>query len=74
MNPIEIIKKIRRENNMTQEEMAKLMEMSQSAYSRLEKGDVKITFEQISKVAEIYGVPPVHLVDPNASDQSDELD
>jgi len=49
-----ILKKLRSESNKSQSEIAEMMGISQSAYSRLENDPGNATFAQISRLAEIY--------------------
>ena len=62
------LKILRNKNNMPQREIAKLMGISQSAYSRLENNKVKAGLEQIEQLAKIFGVRPAYLVDPKSDD------
>jgi transcriptional regulator with XRE-family HTH domain len=48
------VKKIRELKNLKQEIMAEKLNMSQSAYSRLEKDEVKVDLDILEKVAEIF--------------------
>ena len=50
------LKKLRSVNNKTQTEIAELMGMSQSAYSRLENDPSNATIAQAARLAEIYDV------------------
>ena len=50
------IKNIRELKNFTQEYMADKLEISQAAYSKLEKGDLKISQDKLNKIAEILDV------------------
>ena len=50
------IKNIRELKNFTQEYMADKLEISQAAYSKLEKGDFKISQDKLNKIAEILDV------------------
>lgn len=52
------IKKLRELRNYTQEYVADRIGLDQSAYSRLEKGDTKITFDRLTKIAEVLEVEP----------------
>jgi len=51
----EHLKKIREKNNITQEEMAKLLGYKhKSAYGKLEKGERKISLEQAKKISDFF--------------------
>ena len=52
------IKNIRELKNLTQEYMAERLDISQSAYSKLEKGDIKVSQEKLSQIADILEVKP----------------
>lgn len=52
------IKNIRELKNLTQEFVAEKLDISQSAYSRLEKGEIKISKEKLDQIAEILEVKP----------------
>lgn len=52
------IKNIRELKNFTQGYMAEKMDISQAAYSKLEKGNVKISPEKLAEIAKILEVNP----------------
>lgn len=52
------IKNIRELKNFTQEYMAERLDISQAAYSKLEKGDIKVSDEKLSQIAKILDVQP----------------
>ena len=52
------IKNIRELKNLTQEYMAERLDISQSAYSKLEKGNIKVSQEKLSQIANILEVKP----------------
>lgn len=52
------IKNIRELKNFTQEYMAEKLDISQAAYSKLEKGDIKVSSEKLSQIAKILDVNP----------------
>lgn len=52
------IKNIRELKNLTQEYMAERLDISQAAYSKLEKGDIKVSEEKLSQIAKILDVNP----------------
>ncbi|UKB80237.1 helix-turn-helix domain-containing protein [Chryseobacterium sp. MEBOG07] len=52
------IKNIRELKNFTQEYMAEKLDISQAAYSKLEKGDIKVSSEKLSQIASILDVKP----------------
>ncbi len=52
------IKNIRELKNLTQEFVAEKLDISQSAYSRLESGETKISKEKLHQIAEVLEVKP----------------
>lgn len=57
------IKGIRELKNLTQEYMAEQLDISQAAYSKLEKGSTKISQEKLDKIAEVLEVNPEDITD-----------
>ena len=57
------IKNIRELKNFTQEYMAEKLDISQAAYSKMEKGDTKISQDKLNKIAEILEVNPDDITD-----------
>lgn len=57
------IKSIRELKNLTQEYMAEKLDISQAAYSKLEKGNTKISEDKLNKIAEILEVNPEDITD-----------
>ncbi|WP_010520205.1 helix-turn-helix domain-containing protein [Aquimarina agarivorans] len=49
-----IIKELRTKNNMTQQQIADLVHMHRSNYSRVEKGERDLSIESIKKVADYF--------------------
>lgn len=52
------LKEYRMKNNMTQEDVSKILNVSQSYYSRLEKGKNFPDSKQIIKLCKIFGCTP----------------
>lgn len=52
------IKKLRELRNFTQEYIANEIGLDQSAYSRLEKGETKITIDRLTKIASVLDIDP----------------
>ena len=61
----EKIKKIRELKNYTQEYVANSLGMTQSAYSKIEKGDSDISYSKLEKVAEILQLRPEDIISFN---------
>lgn len=70
------LKILREINNYTQEYVARILDISQNAYSLIEKGTTKITLDRIEVLAELYKTSPSELIsindnfyhNPNATD------
>ncbi|SFF53220.1 helix-turn-helix domain-containing protein [Thermoflexibacter ruber] len=56
------IKKIRELKNFTQEYMAEKLQMSQRGYSKIENGEVDISFTRIRDIAKILGLKPADII------------
>lgn len=56
------IRILREQKKLRHEEMADRLGISQSAYSRLEKGDAKLDVDRLRKIAEILEVPVEELL------------
>lgn len=59
------IKNIRELKNLTQEYVAEKLEISQAAYSKMEKGETKVSDEKLSQIARALEVNPedIHAFD-----------
>lgn len=53
---------IREDRQMNQEEMAELLAMSQSTYSRLERNETMLPFEELTRVADKLKIPVQELL------------
>ena len=62
------IKNIREAKNLTQEDVANIMEISASAYLQKERNANKITFENLLKIAKDLDVSILFLLDTNSSE------
>ena len=56
MDIVKIIKKLRKENNMTQEDLANKLGITRGAVSLYEQDKRKIDYKTINKLADIFGV------------------
>jgi transcriptional regulator with XRE-family HTH domain len=56
------ILKIRESKDYTQEYMAQQLNISQNVYSKLERGEVKITTDRLTMISEILQVPEESLM------------
>ena len=51
------IRKVREAKDLKQEYMAQKLNISQNVYSKLERGDIKITTERLAMISDILDVP-----------------
>src|SRR5690554_1533857 len=56
------IRKVRELKGFTQDYMASQLEISQRAYSKLEKEEIKLDWQRIEKISHILEIDPVDLV------------
>jgi transcriptional regulator with XRE-family HTH domain len=56
------IKKLRELKNLTQDYMANQLGLSQSAYSKMENGEVDIPFTRIEEIAKIFTIRPEDII------------
>lgn len=52
---------LRMENNLTQEQMGERLNLSTSAYCKIEYGETDLTLTRLNKIAEIFQMPTVEL-------------
>jgi transcriptional regulator with XRE-family HTH domain len=57
-----VIVQLRKDRHITQTEIAERLKMSQSAWSRIEKGFTNLNLEQLTKVATVLGVQPSQII------------
>lgn len=55
-NRLELIRKLRRENNYSQEYVANKLGISQKAYSEIENGKTNLKHEQVNLLAELLHI------------------
>lgn len=53
----EVLKGLRKESKMSQEEFAKIINVTQRTYSHYEKGDREPSIDTILKIADYYRIP-----------------
>ena len=56
------IKKLRELKNLTQDYMANQLGVTQSAYSKMENGEVDIPFSRIEDIAKIFTIQPEDII------------
>nr|WKN40288.1 helix-turn-helix transcriptional regulator [Tunicatimonas sp. TK19036] len=84
-NISDIIRRERESRRMTQTQMAEQLNIAQSAYNRIEKGDTDITLKRLAEIARILDVDIEYLIknlntssrsentSPNTTEANDEL-
>ncbi len=55
---ITILQSLRESKNWTQEYVAEVLDITQSAYARLEAGKTKLTIDRAKELANVFAVPP----------------
>jgi len=63
MYDVALLKKLRRENGLTQQQVADLLHMDRSTYTYLELGHTKLNIENLVKLARLYHVSLYELLD-----------
>ncbi|MDR2204630.1 MAG: helix-turn-helix domain-containing protein [Flavobacteriaceae bacterium] len=66
------IKRLRKDNGFSQEEIAEKLNISQSAYARLENGESYSWATHLEKLSEIYGVKPESFLNDDANHFSNQ--
>lgn len=61
------IRSIREMYQLTQEDMAEKMGVSPSAYAKLERGETKLSFDKLEKIAEIFKMTVTDLTKHNGN-------
>lgn len=61
------IKKLRELKNLTQEHMAGVIGLSQSAYSRIELGDTEVKYSKLERISQELGMRPEEVIAFNES-------
>ena len=57
------IRELRKAQNWSQEEMAEKMEMSKNDYARIERGEGKLDWDKLQKIAAIFKIDIVQLIE-----------
>lgn len=70
---ISIIKEIRKEQGYSHEYMAHMLDISQVAYSKIEKNETKLTVERLFKIAEILDVKIDDILDTQQNNQFNQI-
>lgn len=61
------IRCIREQQNLTQETMAEQLNMTTSGYAKIERGETQLKFEKLEKIAQIFNMDIVELLELNKS-------
>lgn len=64
---IENIKKLRKEKGLTQQDIADVVNMHRSNYSKVEKGERELSVNALVKLAELFGVTLDELVSSDST-------
>ena len=56
MNNSDRLKDLRKDNHLTQKQLAKILNMSQTGYSKYETGENDLSTEMLKKLSAIYNV------------------
>ncbi|MGM0111062.1 helix-turn-helix domain-containing protein [Enterococcus sp. DIV0187] len=67
-----MIKQLRKENGLTQKELAKMVHVSQQAIARYESQKAEPTFDVLVDISEAFGVPIHYFLDMDASEAEQE--
>ena len=62
------LKKLRKLNNLTQTEIAKIIGVEQGTYGKYERGEIPLNFEYAKKLSEYYKVSISYLLDSKNKD------
>lgn len=74
MNAGEVIKKLRCEKGLTQQELAELLKVSKASVQKYEQGDVQnLKAEMLRKLCLLFDVPPFLFIFPEHIDGGKEL-
>lgn len=60
---VENIKKVRKEKGISHDYLAHQLNISQAAYSKLERNDTKLTVERLYKISEVLETPLTELLE-----------
>lgn len=56
MNVHEKIKNYREQNKWSQEDMANQLQMSSSAYAKIERGETRLHLDKLQKIAQVFNI------------------
>ena len=58
----ENLQKLRKNHELSQEQMAELLNMSKNGYGKLERGESRITVEHLQQIAQVFNVDVADLL------------
>jgi len=58
----EKIRLLRKNRDLTQENVAELLKMSHSAYAKMERGETDMTLKKLDQVAQVFGIQAVDIL------------
>jgi len=61
-NPVENIRILRKLNKLSQEEVAKILDIDVSTYSKIEREEIKLTIDRLYEIAEILNKTPEQIL------------
>lgn len=67
------IRLYRKARKLTQEELGEILQIDQSYIGRIERGDINITLETITKIADALDVKPSQLLEEDQYSSIDKL-
>ncbi len=70
---VEGIKKVREDRRYTQAEFAKLLDLSQQQYSKIERGEGSISAEQFLQILEKFALPLSYFVETKSKEKDEAL-
>ena len=68
------VKKYRKQFGYTQEEMAEKIDVSQTFFANLERGNRGASFETVELIARCFNIPCASLFEENESDKTETAD
>lgn len=56
------LQKLRKQNQLSQEQMAEKLEMSKNGYAKLERGESKLNIEHLQQIANVFNIDVADLL------------
>jgi transcriptional regulator with XRE-family HTH domain len=67
------LKKLRKQHNLTQRQIAEFLEISQSQYAKIESGERNLKLTKLTKLCDLYNVPEEYIVYGEGKPNEDKL-